>query len=1076
MRVTQFTYYNNFINSEQQDSSELNKIQTKLASGKKIENMYDNPIIYEKDLSFKEEINSFEEIKNSANFAKTFANETDTALNDMTNTLTSFKTKLLDAANDTNNVSNRQAIAKELEAELTHLKDLANTSINGKYIFSGSAFNKKPIDDNFKYQGNDKKVKAFLGAGVERAYNIDGKSLFLGRDNDYKKHTTLNVIQYDKMKANREFVVRGNNGKLYIDKNITKDGKIPDSSAPDVNEPVGVDSEIRSLTGVEDNYDSTTDTYSDGTSYFHLKGKKPDGENFFTKFSLSNSDKVSDLLDKIGEAFGNTPTSKVVDVSLNSDGEIEIKNNKSGKMINDFFMVASNKDESSINDLVKNGDYVVKFQESKFNSIRNETQISATNRNFDNRIFNFASTFKLMDNSRDAVSSDLIQNVIGVNAYDPVNKVYSTIDHLNLTGTDTSGNSVNVNLSITSSTTMNDLINEIKNNFGDVNVSLENGKLIVTDNTISKTQTSKLSLSITAQDSSNNNLEAFRSDDIVNSNNVYMQKNGNSLTSNVSQIEKDKIIYYKDNQKILEDNSNAQQFATKDTTLMNVIGDDATPKDINLNFKDINGNEKKAKIELRDTIKSMPATYESSNNDEILMDTTKKSNTMNKYYEIMGKSIVDENGKDVDVKYLKVSDGSTTKEIALNDNTTFSDIVNNSGGLLTSYANGEFKTSNSNVTITLQDVNQNDLKAGFKSNYQIDLNNDGKISYGEIFNIFDDNGELTPAHTHIKTISTLDPVTCKLCQSEQTNKGVTFKQLGDVVSMLGSDEISPNSFDVYNQNVKDAENKVSMDVDNKGKINIKDNTASPSKMDMSMAASSLTSAFFDNESSSVNNSGSSQTFSIEIDGDNYSMNVNNGESVHNFIDDINSGKLVDSSGNSLNVKAYFKSSHIYLDFSNVKGKIDSIDDSNLLTDFKNRDDNSFTVQENNAITIDEPETDFFGTLQKAIDAVKNGQNYANASSIDPRNFGIQGALEAIEHIMDRVGREDATTGAVSQEFDLTIQRTDMLKNHITVLQSDNIDTDIGKASMQLNSLKLSYQALLASIAKVNNLTLLNYLR
>ena len=1076
MRVTQFTYYNNFIVSQQQDLNELTKIQTELATGKKIENMYDNPIIYEKDLSFKEEINSFEEVKKSASFAKTFTNETDTTLNEMTNTLTSFKTKLLQAANDTNNQANREAIAKELEAELIHLKDLANTSIDGKYIFSGSAFNKKPIDDDFKYQGNDKKVKAFLGAGVERAYNIDGKSLFLGRDNDYKKHITFNVIQYDKMKANREFVVRGRDGKLYIDKDITKHGKVPDSTAPNVNEPVNVDSEIRSLTGVSDKYDSNTDTYSDGTSYFYLKGKKPDGENFFTKFSLSNSDKIEDLLNKIGESFGNTTTSKVVDVSLNSEGEIQIKNAKSGKMINDFFMVASDKDENSIDDLVKNGDYIVRFQQSNFNSPRNEIQISATNKYFDNRIFKFASTFKLIDNSRNALSNDLLQNVIGSKAYDPVNKVYSTIDHLNLSGTDTSGNSVNVNLSITSSTTMNDLINEIKNNFGDVDVSLENGKLVITDNTISKTESSKFSLSISAQDSSNNDLEAFRSDDIVNSNNLYMQKKGNILTSNVSQIEKDKIIYYKDNQKIVEDNPNAQKFATKESVLMNVIGDEATPKDINLNFKDINGIEKKAKIELRDAIKSIPATYESSSNNEILMDTTKKSNSTSRYYETIGKSIINDEGNSVEVKYLKVTDGSTTKEIALNDNTTFSDIVNNSGGLLTGYSNGEFTTSSSNVTITLQDANQTDLKAGFKSNYQIDLNNDGKISYGEIFNIFDDKGNLTPAHTHIKTVSTLDPITCKLCQSEQINKGVTFKQLGDVVSMLESDNISPNSFDVYNNNLKDAKSQVRVDLDDKGRINIKDNTSSLSKMDMSIFASSLTSAFFDNENSSVNNSGSSQTFSITVDGDSYSMNVDNGQSVSSFIDDINSGKLVDGSGNILKVKAYYKSSRIYLDFSNVNGKIESIDDSNLLTDFKKRNDNSFTVQENNAITIDEPESDFFGTLQKAIEAVKNGQNYANASSNDPRNFGIQGALEAIEHVMDRVRREDATTGAVSEEFDLTIQRTDMLKNHITVLQSDNIDTDIGKASMQLNSLKLSYEALLASISKISNLTLLNYLR
>jgi len=132
--------------------------------------------------------------------------------------------------------------------------------------------------------------------------------------------------------------------------------------------------------------------------------------------------------------------------------------------------------------------------------------------------------------------------------------------------------------------------------------------------------------------------------------------------------------------------------------------------------------------------------------------------------------------------------------------------------------------------------------------------------------------------------------------------------------------------------------------------------------------------------------------------------------------------------------------------------------------------------ENNAITIDSPQTNFFDTLQKAIEAVENGKNFADASSNNPRNYGIQGALEAIEHVMDRVRRSHAKIGAVSNEFDMTIERVDMLKINVQTLQSENIDTDLGEASMRLNTLNVSYQALLASIAKVNNLTLLNYLR
>jgi flagellar hook-associated protein 3 FlgL len=127
------------------------------------------------------------------------------------------------------------------------------------------------------------------------------------------------------MKANPQFVVRGSDGKLYIDKNIKEHNKNPDSEGNPVNKPVTSESQIRMLTGVSDDYNSTTDTYSDGTSYFYIKGKKPNGESINAKFSLKNSDSVNDLLKKIGKIYGNTATSKVVDVSLNDMGEIQIK-------------------------------------------------------------------------------------------------------------------------------------------------------------------------------------------------------------------------------------------------------------------------------------------------------------------------------------------------------------------------------------------------------------------------------------------------------------------------------------------------------------------------------------------------------------------------------------------------------------------------------------------------------------------------------------------------------------------------------------------------------------------------------
>ncbi|MEO1923168.1 MAG: flagellar hook-associated protein FlgL [Nautiliaceae bacterium] len=864
MRVTQFTMYNNFLINHQRDLSELQKIQTQIATGRKIDNMYDNPTIFTEYLKLNEEINSFTQVKKSANFALTFARQSDTVLNDVVTTLDTFKVNLLKAANDTNNETSRQAIVSELKGELAHLKDLANTSIDGKYIFSGSAFDKPPINDELKYQGNDKYVKAFLGAGVEREYNIPGSELFLGRDNDYKKHVTLNIPQYDKMKQHPEFVVRGADGKLYIDKTD------PDPDAPGavpVDEPITGESQIRMLTGVED-IEEGNGKYKDGTSYFYVKGKNLDGDYIDEKFSLSNSAKVSELLEKIGQIYGNTETNKVVDVTLNDMGEIQIKDLKSGRLVTDFYMVASDKDEASINDLVKKGAYIAEFQRSDFNSVKINSSITASNAYFDNKIFEFGALFRLDDNSRNALPSDKVRDVLGKGILASTNAL-KDISNIHLSGKDTDGNDVNVDVSINDTTTMQQLMDDIKSAYGDVTVSLENGEIKIIDNTIEKTEKSNLQIKLETQDDAGHPLVAFRSKDVANFDKLFFEKSGNSLFSNVSQIENEYKIVNSNVSSPKVANENAFNYATDNTTVANV--DDAakinSTKTFDLQFKDKDGNFKLAKIVLSD-----------------VADT-------NGYY---------------------------SKIIVYDDN-------------------------------------------GNKTEYPI----------------YNSEGEYTKYHDEETVTHELDPQTCELCEKTKYVKGTTFKQLGDAVSMLVSGNLPDDtSFESYKNAVEKARGEVDAGLDDKGRFYVKDKTNEVTKAQFS---------------------------------------------------------LTDETGG-----IYF--------------------------------------QANNSITIDSPQVDFFATLQEAIEAVENGKNFADGYSNKPRNFGIQGAIEAIEHVMDRVRRSHAKIGAVSNEFDMSIQRVDMLKINVQTLQSDNIDTDIGEASMKLTSLKTSYEALLASIAKVNNLTLLNYLR
>jgi len=122
--------------------------------------------------------------------------------------------------------------------------------------------------------------------------------------------------------------------------------------------------------------------------------------------------------------------------------------------------------------------------------------------------------------------------------------------------------------------------------------------------------------------------------------------------------------------------------------------------------------------------------------------------------------------------------------------------------------------------------------------------------------------------------------------------------------------------------------------------------------DLGLNATNYTSATFNSDSDVINNSGATQTFSIDVNGTTYSMDVANGATVSDFINALNNGELKDENGNSLKVNASFNSDTGKIEF-NIQAIGDiKINDSNLLTNFN---DNTDFTNENR--------------LQKAQDAI-----------------------------------------------------------------------------------------------------------
>ena len=242
----------------------------------------------------------------------------------MVKLLENFKVKVTQAASDSNSQTSREAIAKELEKIKEQIVQLANTSINGQYLFAGAQLNHKPFDSKGNYFGDKNNVNVVTGAGTESPYNIPGFDLFFKADGDYQKQITTNESFTD----NRYDLSKDPDKKQYLKgDNLWQDliglGYVKDKN-------LNIDKDFEQ--------DDTRLKFPPTTLY--VQGVKPDGQSFKSAVLVNPTDKMEDVLEKIGNLYGNTATEKVVDVTINDSGQIQIRDLKEGNNKLDFHAVA----------------------------------------------------------------------------------------------------------------------------------------------------------------------------------------------------------------------------------------------------------------------------------------------------------------------------------------------------------------------------------------------------------------------------------------------------------------------------------------------------------------------------------------------------------------------------------------------------------------------------------------------------------------------------------------------------------------------------------------------------------------
>jgi len=319
MRITSSMYYNNLFGS---NNSKLNKelfdVNKQIASGLKIQYASDDVSAFAETMRLDNELTTIGQSKKSSTSGYKVSDQSDVILNEFTDSMNRMKTLLIQAANGTQDTQSLNSIAAELRGVEKNLRSLSNSSINGEYLFSGSAVDVKPIAQDGTYQGNDLARKAFSGSQEHQQYNITGADLFLGEELTIGRKVVSNVHQSSNVGAS-----------------------------------LSTNSSLNDFMGAIPAGDK---------HFFYIRGSQSDGTAFSEKIQLDGTSTVNDLLSQIGSVFGNSGSLDVVTVSMTDSGNIEIKDKIKGSSKIDFHMVGASdfaggglSNVTDINDLASNG-------------------------------------------------------------------------------------------------------------------------------------------------------------------------------------------------------------------------------------------------------------------------------------------------------------------------------------------------------------------------------------------------------------------------------------------------------------------------------------------------------------------------------------------------------------------------------------------------------------------------------------------------------------------------------------------------------------------------------------------------
>ena len=199
MQVSTKLFNQQSVNQFGKLTEEIQNLQAKVSTGKNILKSSDDPVAAVELSAAKEQKNILERFQRNVDSAQRRLDLADSTIQNAVNVMTRISELAIQAANDTNGVTERIAIRTEVEQLANVMLEIANTrDAQGQSLFAGYHTNtqafRKNVDGTFEYLGDRGTHSLQISESMNVATCIDGGTAFETVDTGKGRKSTFDII------------------------------------------------------------------------------------------------------------------------------------------------------------------------------------------------------------------------------------------------------------------------------------------------------------------------------------------------------------------------------------------------------------------------------------------------------------------------------------------------------------------------------------------------------------------------------------------------------------------------------------------------------------------------------------------------------------------------------------------------------------------------------------------------------------------------------------------------------------------------------------------------------------------